>query len=132
MRFIRILSAAFAVLFASGAAYADPHSVRGRIGWDITIGVPGPWYYPPAYHYYPYYPYYYPPRPYYYDYPPRIVVPSAPTEYIERESRPQTEAVVPGYWYYCRNQNGYYPYVKECPSGWERVSPQPPPPPAKK
>ena len=122
-------------LLASDAVYADPHAVRGRIGWDITIGVPGPWYYPSPYHYYPYNPYYYPPRHYYYDHPPRVVVPAPPTEYIERESRPQSGAsgaMVPGYWYYCRSQNGYYPYVKECPSAWERVSPQPPAPPAQK
>ncbi|MCX7176286.1 MAG: hypothetical protein NT159_20640 [Proteobacteria bacterium] len=35
---------------------------------------------------------------------------------------------VPGsqWWYFCKNPNGYYPYVRECPSGWEKVSPTPP------
>jgi hypothetical protein len=23
------------------------------------------------------------------------------------------------YWYFCRNPEGYYPYVQECTSGWE-------------
>jgi hypothetical protein len=126
MRSARILLAVLAALLASEAVNADPRSARGHIGWDITIGWPGPWY---PYYSYPYYPYsYYPPRYYYYDYPPRIIVPSAPTEYIERDSQPPP----PSYWYYCRSQNGYHPYVKECPSGWERVSPVPPAPPAQK
>lgn len=25
------------------------------------------------------------------------------------------------YWYYCKNPSGYYPYVKQCPSGWMKV-----------
>ena len=31
------------------------------------------------------------------------------------------------YWYYCRESEGYYPYVKDCPSDWVQVAPQPPP-----
>ena len=30
-----------------------------------------------------------------------------------------------GYWYYCESSDGYYPYVKECPGGWQRVAPRP-------
>lgn len=30
------------------------------------------------------------------------------------------------WWYFCNSPNGYYPYVRECPSGWEKVSPTPP------
>jgi hypothetical protein len=29
-------------------------------------------------------------------------------------------------WYFCRESNGYYPYVKQCPGGWERVPARPP------
>jgi hypothetical protein len=29
------------------------------------------------------------------------------------------------YWHYCRNPEGYYPYVKNCPNGWLQVAPQP-------
>ena len=25
------------------------------------------------------------------------------------------------YWYYCDNPQGYYPYVPQCVSGWQRV-----------
>jgi hypothetical protein len=28
-----------------------------------------------------------------------------------------------GYWYYCSDSNSYFPYVKECVSEWERVTP---------
>ena len=30
-------------------------------------------------------------------------------------------------WYYCEDPKGYYPYIRECPTGWQRVSPVPPP-----
>jgi hypothetical protein len=43
---------------------------------------------------------------------------------------PQQAAPAPpqqlGWWYFCPGANGYYPYVRECPGGWQRVSPQPP------
>ena len=68
-------------------------------------------------------PYYYYGRPYYY--PPTVVVPSAPTVYIQQESATPAEAQI-NYWYYCRKPDGYYPYVKQCPDGWLQVAPQPP------
>jgi len=34
----------------------------------------------------------------------------------------------PYYWYYCQDPQGYYPYVKSCPSGWIRVVPKETPP----
>ena len=30
------------------------------------------------------------------------------------------------YWYHCKSPQGYYPYVKTCPGGWERVPATPP------
>jgi hypothetical protein len=69
-----------------------------------------PWY-PRPYYAYPYYPYY----------PPVVTVPSSPPVYIEREP-PQLPS---GYWYYCDNPQGYYPYVNECPQGWRQVDPVP-------
>ena len=76
--------------------------------------------------YYPYYPYYYPYYPYY---PPEIVrVPANPPVYIERGTPQSTQPLPSGYWYYCNNPEGYYPYVKECPSGWRQVDPIPPSP----
>jgi hypothetical protein len=103
-RLLILLLAATAAL-ASGAAGA-----RSSVHFGIGIGVPLGWGYP----YYPYYP------PYYYDYEPRtIVVPAQPQRYIEQSS-PDS-----GYWYYCADSKAYYPYVKDCPGGWQRVSPTP-------
>jgi hypothetical protein len=98
-----ILSIVTLLIFLSGTALAD--------GWnaDIVIGGPvwDPWYYPEPY-YYPYY------------YPPVAVVPSPPT-YIEPESFTPTDV-----WYYCPGSKTYYPYVTECPDGWQTVPAQPP------
>jgi hypothetical protein len=66
---------------------------------------------------YPYYAYpYYAPAPVYY---------APPPTYVEPAPAPQS------YWYYCAPSRAYYPYVRDCPSGWQRVVPQnSPPPPA--
>jgi hypothetical protein len=32
------------------------------------------------------------------------------------------------YWYYCQEHAAYYPYVQECPGGWQPVLPTIPPP----
>lgn len=44
---------------------------------------------------------------------------SPPPAYIE-------PAPTPDYWYFCPELNAYYPYVEECPGGWQPVLPQPP------
>ena len=109
----------------SGAAVADRgghwRGHGGHGGWHgsygFYFGLPlyGPSYYPAPYYYPPYY------------YPPSVVVPSSPPVYIEQGS---TQAA-PGssqqnWWYYCADSKTYYPYVKQCPGGWQRVEPQPP------
>ena len=84
--------------FAYGYPYWGP-------GW---WGPWGPWY-----------------SPYYY--PTTIVVPAQPMTYIEKGSAPASSAPAPeSWWYYCDASKGYYPYVKDCPSGWQRVPPAPP------
>lgn len=86
-------------------------------------------YFGSPYPYYPYaYPYWGPPYPYY---PPAVVaVPSSPPVYIEkgggRDAAP-AQSDAQAYWYYCASSNAYYPYVKQCPGGWERQVPMPPP-----
>ncbi|MDD5274886.1 MAG: hypothetical protein PHR16_02260 [Methylovulum sp.] len=87
----------------------------------------------PFYRYpYPYYrpyfrPYYRPYYPYPY-YPPAIVtVPIRPPVYIQQPA-PAIQNYPSGYWYYCNNPEGYYPYIKECLSGWQQVKPIPPAP----
>lgn len=75
-----------------------------RFGWWWVV--PGYWYYYPA----PIYPY---PNPYV---PPGYAVPP-PTG----DAPPATQ-----YWYYCAASKAYYPYVSECPAGWQQVLPTPP------
>ena len=85
-------------------------------GWGWSIW--DPFYYPYSYPYYRY------PYPYYYS-APTVVVPQEPQEYI---SSPEAKEEPGGYWYYCKEANGYYPYVKRCPGGWMKVVPYQPPP----
>ena len=107
---------ASASALAHGGYYGGGHP-RARVG--IHIGVPLWW--GPRYYYPP--PYYYP-----YQYPPVVVVPQSPPVYIERGDAPAApEPESSNWWYYCSNPSGYYPYVKQCPGGWQRVAPQPPP-----
>jgi hypothetical protein len=93
------------------------------VGWNWYS--PGPYAYPsyaypPYYSYYSYYSYYYPYS------PPVVVVPAAPSTYIEQQN-PEAAQAAPASndWYYCRKPEGYYPYVRQCPGGWQRVPAQP-------
>lgn len=96
-------------------AYARGGGHRGH-GPHVGIGFwfgPGWW---PSYYPSYYYPYYYPPSP--------PVVVEQPEVYVQPVPREQQQL----YWYYCKEPQGYYPYVKECPSGWMKVVPTPPAP----
>ena len=98
---------AAALLFT--AAPIEAHGYYGpRSGVYLQFGVPlWPGYWGPHY---------------YYDYPPPAVYyPPPPPVYVEREEPAQQ----PVWWYWCPSAKGYYPYVKECPGGWQRVAPQP-------
>jgi hypothetical protein len=104
---------------SSSSAWADrgyPHRhFRSSTHFGVVIGpVWSPWYYP-APHYYSS-PYYYPP------FSP-VIIERTPPVYIEQAA---PEAAQINYWYYCNASRAYYPYVKECPSGWQRVLPQTP------
>ena len=103
------------VLLLASASGAWAHGPR--VGVGVYVGPPVVW--GPAWH-----PYWYPP-PYYY--PPQqviVVPPSQPPVYIE-QNPPAEQQQTQQYWYYCKSAKGYYPYVKECPEGWQRVLPQP-------
>jgi hypothetical protein len=60
---------------------------------------------------------------------------TTPPTYIERgdEARPseaRPSASAPSgprrdWWYFCPETKTYYPYVKECAGGWQRVEPKP-------
>ena len=107
MRKLALLAAALAL----GAGFSESASAGGRvvigIGFGFPLGYPAPWYYVPA-------PYYHPPQ----------VVYSSPPVYVERQDTVTARAA--DWWYYCEQSKGYYPYVKTCPGGWQKVSPTPP------
>jgi hypothetical protein len=106
-------------------------------GWygccgSVSVG----FYFGPGFIYgYPFYPYYYPP--YYASvyYPYVSGDPSQPAQYIQQgqvqpggadmydqgDGAPQL-----AFWYYCDKPQGYYPYVRTCPSGWQKVPARPP------
>jgi hypothetical protein len=90
------------------AVSAPPAFAHSHVFFGFNVGVP---LFPPAY--------YYPPPAYYY---PQPVV--APPAYIEQAQQPAPQPE--NWWYYCADSKTYYPYVKECRSGWQRVAPQPP------
>jgi len=130
MKAQKILFVLAALLLAgAGNSWADGH-YRGSVGVYIGPGAywgPGyvrPYYYPRAYYpgFYPY-PYGDP----YYDPAPVVVVPSTPKVYIEQSGVAAEAAPASSqqYWYFCKGSNKYYPYVKECPGGWQKVLPQP-------
>ena len=128
--FVLGLTLSFGVLAGGkgGGGYrgGGKHHHHGGSRWvvGVNVGFPGYWggywggwpWYGPAY-----YPYYYPAY-----YPAPVVVQQQPTTYIEQPAQPapQQQSAV-GYWYYCADPGAYYPYIKECPAGWQRVAPQP-------
>jgi hypothetical protein len=59
--------------------------------------------------------YYYSPS-YYYAWP--VEIPYSPPGYIEQGTD----------LYYCTSAQSYYPDVKECPEGWQAITPEPTPP----
>lgn len=86
--------------------------------WGASWGYPYyPYYFP---YYYPYYPAYYP-----YYYGSGVTIETSPPVYIER-SRKTESPDMPALWFYCPDSKRYYPYVKECPGGWQSVPAQPP------
>lgn len=116
MNAIRFVIALLLGVTVSGGAWAD----HGHVRFGVMIGpIWGPWYYPG--------PYYHPPY-----YPPLVIEPAEPQVYVEQPSAPPTEpppaaTTAPDYyWYYCAAKKAYYPYVRQCPKGWQKVLPSPP------
>lgn len=111
MKTLKLIIAATVLAVAGiGSAWADH---RSHVHFGVMIGPgwgPG-YYYPPAYYYPPYY-------------PPVVIERQDPPVYIQ-QAAPAAPAAA-NYWYYCAAAKGYYPYVKECPGGWQPVAPQPP------
>lgn len=110
----------------SGGHYSG-HGSHHYAGWF------GGWrngYYPRGYWWGPRiyaYPGWWWPYPYSYSYPYPSYQP--PPEVIEQPpAYSEPEQQQPDYWYYCRNPQGYYPYIKSCPGGWMQVRPNLTPP----
>ena len=100
--------------YPSGWGYGRGGQYYGRSNFDFYFGAP-------------IYPYFSNPYPYYY--PPSVItvpIPVTPPVYIQQPQSAQQYP--PGNWYYCTNPEGYYPYVKACPNGWQQVNPIPPAP----
>ena len=101
-------------LYFGVPAYAGYYGYYGypRYYYPPAVAVPAyPYYSAPAYPYYSA-PAYYP-----------------PSTYIEQPGPPvAAPGGSSGYWYYCRDSQAYYPYVRQCPSPWEQVVPNSAPP----
>ncbi|WP_394777688.1 hypothetical protein [Undibacterium sp.] len=104
-----------------GGFHGGYHGYGGpRVGLGLYLD-PFPLFYGPAY----YGPAYYP------SYSEVVVGPAPTTVYVQ----PSATISGPSYpdnaggsqpgqssdWYYCHKPDGYYPSVKTCPSGWQRV-----------
>jgi hypothetical protein len=112
-----LVSGVLAAALAAAAMPASAHGYRGghaRLGFYFGVPLAVPYYYPPAY--------YYGPRVYYAE--PLALAPAAPANYIQQDNA--ASAPPPGgYWYYCREPQGYYPQVQQCPTPWQQVPAQP-------
>ena len=109
--------------YGHGYRPAYSHGYGHGYGWGISLGFPLYWpgYYYPGYYGYSYgYPgYAYPGSLYTY--------PAYSGEYVEQGAAQAPAPAQPqGDWYFCRSANAYYPYVRECPEGWQRVPSVPP------
>ena len=127
MKTTALVLATVGALAVSPVATTTPAKAwHGGWGWGagavigsaiVASALVSPWYY----------------RPYYYEpvYPTTVieVAPPAPTVYYQQPSAPAVAAAPAdsgNWWYYCNESKTYYPYVKECPSPWQRVAPQAP------
>lgn len=106
------LAAALAALPVSDAAWArgggHGHHGHGGVHLGLLIGIPL------LLHHWSHHTYAAP--------PPAVVVPAEPPAYVIRDEPPHT-----AYWYRCLEPDGYYPYVRDCPAGWQRELPRAPP-----
>lgn len=96
------------------AAPADAHGGGrggGGVRFGVAIGAPLWWGWHP-WHYYP-------------PYERVIVERREPTVYVEKDAADE-QRDADQYWYFCPDSKTYYPYVKQCPSPWQRVVPHPP------
>lgn len=103
-RYVFIALSAMTLLLAGSLPGQAAH-FRGGI-WIGPVWGPGWW--GPGYPYYG---------------APPVIIQQQPELYFQPAPQPREQ----GYWYYCQDPQGYYPYVKNCPMGWMKVVPSPPP-----
>jgi hypothetical protein len=125
-KYVGLAAAALSLTVASGVATAargghfhgHGGGFRGGVHFGVTVGSPF-WYPGPFYG-----PFLYPVPAF--AYAPPVVIQSTPQTYIQRDDMAAQPAPSPSpYWYYCRDSNTYYPYVRECASQWEQVPASP-------
>ena len=91
--------------FHGGHGHFHGHSHVGFwVGAPLWYGYGPGWYGDPWYGY---------PYPY-----GRTLIVQPPPVYVEQGGVPTAQM-----WYYCRNPQGYYPYVKNCSTAWRAVLP---------
>lgn len=101
-----------------GGHFGGHHGLDLHFGYGLGLGYGLGYYGFGIPHYYPYPPVMAVPAPV-------VTVPASPQTYIQHDISPAPQPQT-SYWHYCRNPEGYYPYVRDCPGGWEKISPQPP------
>ncbi|MGZ5008494.1 MAG: hypothetical protein ACXWFI_12715 [Methylobacter sp.] len=89
---------------------------------DSFVDSPYPW---PEFYYWPYYTF----EPSY-SYQPSHrstadIAPFTPPAYIDQGTVYNIQSLEPNDFGYCSNPAGYYPYVTQCLTGWQKVDPQP-------
>jgi hypothetical protein len=121
--------------YRGGYGYYGYRGGYGYYGYrgGLYFGLGWPWWGWPGYYPYAYgygYPYAY--APYYGSYgypdadPPYAEGGPGPQAYGENQAPAASAPPAQAYWYYCRDSQTYYPYVRSCNGPWEPVLPQPP------
>jgi hypothetical protein len=136
--YLKAVSVLILLVFGAAASESAMAQHHGGVRFGVNIGIPlfGPGYYPPYAYPAPAYAYPAPayayPAPAYsypapaYSYPGPAVAPSA--AYAQQGySQAAPAPAQPQDWYYCTDSKAYYPYVRDCPTGWQRVPAQPQP-----
>lgn len=129
----RATLAGIVALAAMSLAWAAPVAAQAHLhghhhgygGPRVTLSL-GPYFGPWGYAPYFYDPFFYSRR---WNDRPIVIEQPAPQVYVEQPQAYAQAAPTNNYWYFCEAAQAYWPYVKECPGGWQRVVPQPPPPP---
>lgn len=137
---LMIAAAMAAGLLTSAGAWADRGRSHVGVGIGFSFGSPWGGFHPRAFHHrgFGHWPYYRDPFYSWHRYDPYYGPYYGPPRHDRRPSRNRVEHVPPPganapvttppkpVWYYCAQADGYFPYVQDCPEGWQSVSAEPP------